>query len=77
MNLPWWCWLLLILWCLPGVLATFALLWQKPIGGLDENGEPFKPPALSGRVIAFPLILVILVLLWPCVLWTEWRNSRR
>jgi hypothetical protein len=77
MNLPWWCWLLMALWCLPGVCATFALLLQKPIPGLDENGKPFKSPPLIKKVIAFPLVLVLLAVLWPCVIWTEWRSGRR
>jgi hypothetical protein len=65
------------LWCLPAVYATFALLLQKPIPGLDERGEPFKSPPLIKKVIAFPLVLVVLVVLWPWVIWTEWRESRR
>lgn len=77
MNLPWWGWLLIALWCFPGVYAAFALLLQKPIGGLDENGEPFKPVPLPRKLIVFPLVLVLLVVVWPWVFWSEYRNSRR
>ena len=77
MNLPWWCLLFVALWYLPGVFATFALLLQKSIGGLDENGEPYWPVPVLRKVIALPLILVLLVILWPWVLWSEFRHSRR
>jgi hypothetical protein len=65
MNLPWWGWLLIGLWCLPGVYATFGLLLQKPMGGLDENGKPFDAVPLPRRLIVFPLVLVLLVVVWP------------
>ena len=77
MNLPWWGWLLIALWCFPGVYAASALLLQKPIGGLDENGEPFQPIPLLSKLIVFPLVLVLLVIVWPSVLWSEYRTSRR
>jgi hypothetical protein len=74
--LPWWAWLLVALWCLPAVYAAFALLLQKPIGGLDENGEPPKAPPLSRKLIAFPLALALLLILWPWVFWSEYRQGR-
>lgn len=77
MKLPWWGWLLMAFWCLPGVYATFALLFQKPIGGLDDNGEPYESPPIIRRVITFPVVLVLLVILWPWSFWSEFRNSRR
>ncbi len=43
MNMPWWGWLLVALWCFPAVYIAFAFLLMKPIGGLDETGEPYKP----------------------------------
>jgi hypothetical protein len=74
-NLPWWGWLLVALWCFPGVYAAFAFLLMKPIGGLEENGEPYKPTPFFRKIIAFPLALVLLVILWPWVFWSEYRHS--
>lgn len=77
MSLPWWGRLLIALWCSPGVYAAFALLVQKPIGGLDENGEPYKPIPLLRKLLLFPLMLVLLVILWPWFLWSESRIGQR
>ena len=77
MNLPWWGWLLITLWCLPGVYATFVLLFGKQIGGREENGEPFKPVPLVRKLIVLPLVLVLLLILWPWEFWSEFRDSGR
>ena len=69
--------MLIALWCFPGVYAAFALLLQKPIGGLDQNEEPYKTVSPWRKLIAFPLVLVLLVIHWPWVFWSEYRNSRR
>jgi hypothetical protein len=74
--LPWWGWVLVALWCLPGIYFAFALLLQKPIGGLDENGEVPKPIPVFKKVVMFPLVLAILLVLWPHVLWVESRHTR-
>ena len=76
MSLPWWGWLLVALWCSPGVYAAFALLLQKPGGGLDEHGKPYRPPPFSRKLVAFPLALIVLVIVWPGILWSEFRHSR-
>ena len=75
--MPWWGWLLLCLWAAPGVYCAFALLLMKPIGGLDENGERYKPTPVFRKMMLFPLALVVLVILWPCVFWADYRHSRR
>jgi len=69
--------LLIAAWGLPAVHVAFAFLLMNPIGGLDENGEPYKPTPFLRKVIAFPLALGLLVVFWPCVLWSEHRHSRR
>jgi hypothetical protein len=76
MDLPWWGWGLIALWCLPALYAAVALLLQKPIGGLDDNGERYKPVPLYRKLIAFPLVLVLLIGLWPWLFWSEYRHSR-
>jgi hypothetical protein len=73
-NLPWWVWLLAALYCLPGVYGTFALMLQKPLPGLDENGEPYKSPPMIRRLIALPMVLVLLAIIWPYVMWSEYRH---
>jgi hypothetical protein len=50
---------------------------QKPLPGLDENGKPYDSPSLTRRIFAFPLVFVVLVIVWPYVKWSEWRNSRQ
>ncbi len=77
MNLPWWAWILVGLWCFPGVYSAFALLLQKPIGGLDIDGEPYPPVPVVRQIILFPLIVVLLMIVWPWVLLSEYRGSRR
>ena len=77
MNLPWWGWVLVALWCAPVVYCTLALMLQKPLPGLDENGKPYDSPSLTRRIFAFPLVFVVLVIVWPYVKWSEWRNSRQ
>ncbi len=64
MNLPWWAWLLIILWCLPAVYIAFCFLLMKPIGGLDDNGKLYKRTPFLRKLIAFPVGLVLLVVLW-------------
>src|SRR4051794_19384668 len=77
MMVPWWGWALIALWCLPGVYCAVALLLQKPIGGLDEDGKVPQPIPLWRKLLLFPVVLVFLILLWPQVLWSEWRHSRQ
>jgi hypothetical protein len=59
------------------VYAAFAFLSMKPIGRLDENGESYKPTPFFRKIVAFPLALVLLLILWPWVFWSEYRHSRR
>ena len=77
MTMPWWGWMLVALWCSPGVYASFALLLQKPIDGLNDDAEPYKPVPLRRKLIAFSLVLVLLVVVWPWVFWSEYRSRRR
>ena len=77
MDLAWWGWLLVAVWCLPGVYAAFAVLLQKPISGLDENDEPYKPIPLLRKLVFFPVVLVLLVIVWPWVFWSEGKHSSR
>jgi hypothetical protein len=74
-DLPWWVWVLLALWCAPGLYGTVALLLMKPIGGLTEEGERPRRPSLLRKLLLAPLVLVVLVGTWPLVLWSEFRND--
>jgi hypothetical protein len=76
MNLSWWGWLLLVLWCFPAVSGALALLLQKPILGLDENGEPYKPVPFLRTLLGFPFALLLLLFIRPRVFWSEYRDSR-
>ena len=76
MTTPWWGWMLVVLWCFPGVYAAFTLLLRKPVGGLDDGGEPCKQVPLRRKLIAFPVVLVLLVVVWPWVFWSEYRSGR-
>jgi hypothetical protein len=76
-NLPWWVWIILGLWCGPGIHCTIACLVQKEIGGLTDEGEPIKPVPLSVKIRMFPLLLVLLLAAWPVVVWEEMHEEKR
>jgi hypothetical protein len=44
----------------------------KPLPGLDENGVPYRSPTLSRRILALPLVLVLSIVAWPCIVWQEY-----
>jgi hypothetical protein len=75
-GLPWWVWIILGLWCGPGVHCTFAFLVQKPLPGLTEEGEPIKPLPLRVKIMLFSFLLVVLIAAWPLALWEEINESR-
>lgn len=77
--MPWWVWLILGLWCGPGIHCTFVLLTHKSIPYMPEEGELIKPKLLPlpVRILIFPLLLVVLLVAWPLFLWPEVRESRR
>ena len=77
MGLPWWVWIILGLWCGPGIHCTIAFLVQKPIRGLTDQGEPIKPLPLRVKIMMFPLLLVLLIATWPSVVWVEMNEDRR
>jgi hypothetical protein len=72
MYVPWWVWVL-FLYSLPGVYATFAFMLAPPCLCLDEQGSPYRQPPLWRRLVALPLALVLLGILWPYVAWKEYR----
>jgi len=76
-DLPYWVWILLVLWCGPGIYCTVDLLLQKPIKELPDEGEPIKPLPLRGKIMLFPFLLVLLIATWPLVVWTEMNESRK
>src|SRR5258708_4677884 len=73
---PWW-WALIAAWCLPGVYCAVALLLQKPIRGLDEDGNIPKPVSVWRKIALFPLLLAILIVILPFVWWLEYWHSRQ
>jgi hypothetical protein len=74
--MPWWAWLLIALYCAPGVWTFVALLTMKPIYLLPEDGDPpFKPRPWWFRALMWPLVLVLVLVLWPVELWAELRPN--
>jgi len=72
MRLPWWVWLLLALYAGMGLYCFIALLTLRPIGGLPEEGEqPPKPLPLWLEVIRWPVAFLVVLVLWPTLLWPE------
>jgi hypothetical protein len=76
MIMPWWGWVLVAVWCFPAVHGTFVLLFHEPFRCLTEEGEPVKPVPLSRKLLGFPVVLGLLVIIWPWVYWSEYRHSR-
>ena len=75
MGVPWWVWLLVALYCAPGVYCFIALLTMKPIGGLPEEGEePPRPHSRRAKALMLPVAFVVVLLLWPTALWAELRR---
>jgi hypothetical protein len=73
MSVPWWLWALII-YCAPGVYCFVAFLRMKsvPLRLPDENEETRARP-LWLRALLMPVVFVVLVLLWPIILWEEIR----
>jgi hypothetical protein len=51
-----------------------VIMWE-PVGGLDDDGKPYEPVPLSRKLIGIPLVLVLLVILWPVTLWAEMKED--
>jgi hypothetical protein len=74
MNVPWWVWLIGLLYAAPGIYGFVTMLRMKPIGGLPEDDVPRQRP--WPKWIGLPLGFVLLVVCWPAILWLEWRHAR-
>ena len=65
--MPWWVWLLGGLWCLPAASCVVAFLWLPPVPGPDGESATSLTSFL-GKLLATPLLLLVLIVLWPCLL---------
>ncbi len=77
MDAPWWAWVLIAAYAAPGVYFTYVLLTMTPIPLLTEEGKLPTSPPLWRKVLVSPVILVIIVVAWPTILWSEYRHMRR
>jgi hypothetical protein len=77
MSVPWWAWLIVLAWCLPGAYCFVALLRMKPIKYLPEEGEESRPAWRLPKVIGYPVGLLLLLALGPFLLWSEYRAARK
>jgi hypothetical protein len=73
--LPWWILLLSILWCIPG-LYIFVVLWRmKPIKALREDGTPYPERSLRTKILLSPILLLVMLFVWPVFVWEEFRSD--
>lgn len=78
MNLPWWGWLGLAFWCLPALHIFFAMLRMNSLPRYDipDEEEKIRIPRSRGRDAFWVSVgLLLLLLLWPLLVWQEWHLS--
>ena len=74
MGVAWWVWLLVFLYCAPGVYCFVALL-TNPISGLPEKGEEsLRPRSRRFKPLMWPVAFVVVLVLWPTALLAELRR---
>lgn len=72
MDMPWWGWFLIALYCTPGVRCFVVLTTLPPTRALPEEGEePFRPLPWRLRAPLLAALFVAVLILWPVVVWTE------
>jgi hypothetical protein len=72
---PWWVWLLVALYCAPGVYCFVTLLTMKPIGRMREEDELPPPPRRRWlKMLMLPVAFVVVLVLWPTTLWADLRR---
>jgi hypothetical protein len=76
---PWWVWLLVVLYATPGVYCLIGLLRMKPVTlRLPEEGEePPKPRSPWLNAVLYSLGSILVICLWPTLLYSELRQFHR